>query len=477
MIGNLVRVALIGALAIGASPAAGAQTAPGGAWSHPAGQVETAPDGLTPEALVAAALASSDDLAALEARATAAEANVRLARLAWTPRFDVGAVAQWMSVEESGSLGTLVGAPGAAPGPLPADTQLYAFELGFPTYGHSYALQASMVVPISEYLLRIPGQQEMAAQAAQRASDEGVTAAAGIRLQAEALYWQWFAALGQSAIANDSMQTVLRLVEVLEVRAGAGAVGDGPLVQAQARLARAALEAQQADQAVQVAREQIRVLMGAATPPSAPGVGPEGDATWVPATLDEAVALALAERPEFVTLEATTAIARERVDQAGIERWPSLAAVAEGYTTRPWQRVQPAEDRFGFGWTLTLQLGWSPNDMVMTVPRRRSAEADLLAVESQTASTRESVELDVVSAWWALQGATAALETAESGLALSTRALALQEAAWEAGAVPVVDVLDAESERSRAALSTLLAQVQREIALSRLAWALGLGAR
>src|SRR3954468_16915408 len=114
------------------------------------------PGGLTADEVARRAAAVSPAVRARAADAAGAEAAVAEARAGSLPRVQGQARRSRLSTLVAPSLGNLVIAPpGTPPGPLPAGTELLSAPVAFPQRQDQTVLQASLTIPLSDYLLRV----------------------------------------------------------------------------------------------------------------------------------------------------------------------------------------------------------------------------------------------------------------------------------------------------------------------------------
>ena len=111
--------------------------------------------GLTADQVAERVLRSSPELESRKQRVAAARAAVDQARAAFVPKIALSASLGVASRPQSGDLGTLVVAPQSGPGPLAPGALLVNQPISFPLApAHRYGVQASLTVPLSDYLLR-----------------------------------------------------------------------------------------------------------------------------------------------------------------------------------------------------------------------------------------------------------------------------------------------------------------------------------
>src|SRR5882757_2080243 len=166
---------MLGALALGATLLLGGVVGAdpvaddAGTLDSKLGRVLGAPGGLTSDVVAARAEATSFDVKSKQAELEAAAAGVDQALVAYFPKLTGLARYTRLSPIDQPSFGTLVAAPSATPGPIPAGTALVGVPLSFPVILNQYLVQATLNVPVSDYILRIPQNYAAASKSAKAA--------------------------------------------------------------------------------------------------------------------------------------------------------------------------------------------------------------------------------------------------------------------------------------------------------------------
>ena len=161
------------------------------------------PGGLTAADVAARSEATSFEVRAREEELLAAAAGVDQALVNYFPKLTLSARYTRLSPLESASFGNLVTAPNSQAGQdLPAGSRLVAFPLAFPVVLNQTILQASLNVPISDYVLRIP--QAYAAATKSERSAALASRAAHLKAAADARvsYYTWVRARLQQVVVQ-----------------------------------------------------------------------------------------------------------------------------------------------------------------------------------------------------------------------------------------------------------------------------------
>lgn len=410
--------------------------------------------GLTAEAAAARAIKVSPEVRRRAADVAAANAAAAQVQLVNVPR--ISTTLQYTRLSE-------VDTPQLAPG------------FSFPVFLNAYAASAEIAVPLSDYVLRIP---ELVAGAragleAARASQQSSTVA--VAAAAKVAYYEWVRAHLQKVVAERSVKQVEATLGQIRALVDVQRASRADLLRVEALLASAKLAAMQLAGVVEVRAEALRLTIGAG-PEEVLVIGEDVRGELPPRTLDAIDALivaAQARRVELRTLEAgITARERQRqAEKAG--RLPRLAAFAQVNYANPNQRVIPSRDQFDLTWAAGLSLSWSVNDFLGSRVGVEGLEAEVSGLRADRDRLSDGIRLEVVQAVTALRTAQSALETTAQGLAAAEESYRVRKQLLAFERATAVEVVDAESEVTRARITALSARVDLRLALVQLARALG----
>lgn len=222
---NTLRLSLLcslwcSVLAFGGSPA---RAEPGGG-ADVAQLLDRASDvagGLTSDQLAATARATSPQLAARAEDRAAAAADADQARAAYLPHLTLTARAVRLSDITPAPVGDVVVALGSPQGPLAPGAKLASEPIRFPVLLDQTALDAQLVVPISDEVLRIARGVAAAEHRADAARLVEQAQQRTVSADARLLYYTWARARLSALVAADAVhQAELHLADV-ERRAAA----------------------------------------------------------------------------------------------------------------------------------------------------------------------------------------------------------------------------------------------------------------
>jgi outer membrane protein TolC len=185
------------------------------------------------------------------------------------------------------------------------------------------------------------------------------------------------------------------------------------------------------------------------------------------------IAHARDRRLEVKSLEATVAALREQVKLARASYYPRLDALLDLTHANPNTRLIPPADEFTFSWAVGVQLTWSPNDLAAARTQVHGALARVAQIEAQREQLRDGLRMEVVQAFHSLRETEVAMRTTVTGLAAAEESYRVRQEQFRNGRAKVVEVVDAETDLTRARLEAVNARVDRRIARERLAHAVG----
>ena len=185
-------------------------------------------------------------------------------------------------------------------------------------------------------------------------------------------------------------------------------------------------------------------------------------------TEDDAVARAKQQRPEAKLADARIKQAEKGVDLAVGDYLPMVNAIAS-YNHSEGQGFIAVKDS-GF---IGLTLDWNLWDWGVRGSKVKQAKSGVRSAKKFRASLDDQLALDVRSKWLAATTKRKTLEVAEKGLKAAEEAHRLQNVRFAGGAGTTTEVIDAESEVSRARSQATIARYQYLVSWMALVRAVG----
>jgi outer membrane protein TolC len=185
-------------------------------------RIARVPGGWTADSVGARARKTSFDVAAMQASLRAAEAHVTAAVVAFFPRLSgLGTYTRYQDLTQP-SLGTLVEAATAvSPGPISSTTPLAAVPLSFVIPLDYWVAQATLTVPLTDYVLRLSQEHGAASRRADAAQLNTLASQAQAYSDAKIAFYQYVKAVAQrdvlvqaKAVAQVHLQDAQNLFRV-----------------------------------------------------------------------------------------------------------------------------------------------------------------------------------------------------------------------------------------------------------------------
>jgi outer membrane protein TolC len=422
-------------------------------------------------------LAASPTLEARKRSVAAAAAGVSSAKAGYLPIVTLSANYTRLSDIDSPSLGSLV-ATNAPPGqPIdPTTDVLIPVELQFPIVVDNYTLAARLIVPISDYFLRV-GPGVAASNRAHEASrfQEAATRNDLVR-DARLAYYGWIRAQANELISQQALDQASGHYADSKNSFDAGLVSKADVLRFDTEVKGAQARLERAKHGVELAIIRLGVLMG-----DRPGQRYEaGEDIFAPAPEldhlprpDAAYSEALAKRPELKALERAESALREQAKIARAANYPRLDGQANAIYANPNPRYFPQNDEFRGTWDAGITLSWTPTDIASAQAETSVLEARALEVAANRRAFLEGLRLDVNQVLRLAAEARFEIGVAREAVASAEESYRVRRELFRAGRATTVEVTDAETVLTRARSALVDAHVAGRVALAELRHSLG----
>jgi outer membrane protein TolC len=376
--------------------------------------------------------------------------------------------------------GNLVGTLAPA-GVIPANTPLESVPVNFsfPFFVlDNWLFQATITVPISDYLLRTDQSYSAATHSREAAQWDVATARAGSDANGRLAYYTWLDARGAVIVAVEALNDQRTHLRDARNQFAAGNASKADVLRAETAVASAELALEHAKNLSDLGEKQLRVAMHAGEGETlVVGEDLEAPVPTVQGNLRQMTIEALASRPEVRSADANAASAQETARAAKASRWPVVSAFGDGILGNPNPRYIPPSNVFNATWDLGAQVTWSPNDLITANGNIRDLETRVAAIEANKNVTRDNIEVEVTQMLQAVHEADFSIESSTRELASAQEAYRVQRELFNNGRGTSTTLADAESDLTRARLDLLNARVNARTARIRLEHALGRDAR
>jgi len=414
--------------------------------------------GLTAAQAAARARGASPQVARKLAEVDAAIAGTRAAELARVPHLEATLAYTRLSAVDPIEL-----APGVT----------------LPVFLDSYDARSQLVVPLSDYLLRLPHAID-AARLGERAARAGERAAElDAATQARVAYYEWVRARLQVLVAERQVEQVRATLDQVRILVAGDRLSRADLLRIESQEAEAEQTLDGLRTLATLREEALRLRIGARSDEHLTIGEDVRAAVAVPRTawLDDEMHRASSQRLDLraVDLAIQASDARRRAERAGV--LPRLSAFASATYADPNERVFPPADEFELTWAAGAQLSWSLDGALQAHQASRRAAAETRALRADRDQLGQAARLQVMAAQQDVGNAQRALATSQKRLDAAEEGYRVRRAFLDAQRGTAVELVDAETDLTRARIAALDARIDLRIALAELHHALGDDAR
>ncbi len=434
------------------------------------------PNGLSSDLVAGRATATSFTLRQRREEVAAAIAGVNQAIVALMPRLTL--LARYVRLSDVGpsNLGNVAVPPPMLPqGPIPTGTPLFNVPIELPVILNQTTLQATLAVPISDYLLRLP----MLHAAARATRDAARATEAATRLQVatdgRVAYYGWARARLSGVVAEAAVTQAKAHREVARRLFDAGVVSKADTMRVEAQLAASELFLERARDLEVVLAEQLRIAMHDEQK-AGYEIGEDLQAELPPLAEEPLASLAdeaWAHRLEPAALRDAVRAQRAQTNVVRGAALPQLAAFGDLVDANPNPRFFPYRDAYDFTWDVGVQLSWTPNESALNGLGAAGAAARARALDAQLGALRDAVRFEVVQLYEAAREADFAVQSTRRGLEAAEESYRVRRELFQHGRSTSFEMTDAETDVTQARLGALGARIDQRITRARLQHALG----
>lgn len=435
---------------------------------------------LTAESAATAAVKTSKYVAVDQAKLKAAAAQVDAAWDQFWPRLSFTARYTRLSPIDPPTLGTTdyravyTTAPDRSP--ITPGTPMFAVasSFSFPVILNQYTLQASLLVPLSDYVFRTWQQHESALASYDAAKWNAEVTRISAAADAKVAFYNYLRARGTVIVAKSAVAQAQAHLKDMKNRLDAKVVTVADVARVEANLASAELAVIKSENLVILTEANLRMLMHA-TDEKAFALGENLDAELpkMDADIAKLKAQAFAKRPELKAVDAQIASLEKNADVVAAGMYPRLDAIGNVTYANPNQRIFPQEEKFKATWDVSLQLTWSPNDAMIAHDQKKIVSGNIGVLKATRDQISDGLALDVTNAYTKVREAEASVTTTAVELRAAEEAYRVRKEQFSLGSTTSALLIDAEADVTRARLNHLNARVDLRIARVQLKKAIG----
>lgn len=422
-------------------------------------------NGLTADEVARRTLHSNPDVTAKQKAVEAADASRDETKARYYPKLDLGARYTRLSDLQATCL------PLNGPtSPCVPSTSI------FPVILNNYNLQATLSIPLSDYVLRLSNSMASANHNKTAAQLDERATRLSIARDARLYYYQWIRAQGGAYVAAKALESAQGHQQDAKNAFDAGLVSRADVLRTVSQQKTAELAVARAANNVAIATEQLRVLMVDTTQTNyeiGENILNELPPYAVPPSPDAGYAEALERRLEMRQLGETEAALRAEAAVARAGRYPRLDAQGNAVYANPNTRYVPPDATWRGTWDASIVLSWTPTNIFGATAQAKNAEAHADEVAARKGALRNALHMEVSQAMNALAEATFGLSVSKDNLEAASENYRVRRELYRAGKATIVEVTDAETELTRARLEVVNSHVDERIARVALTHALG----
>jgi outer membrane protein TolC len=338
-----------------------------------------------------------------------------------------------------------------------------------------YLLEGTVGVPLSDYLLRFPKLNQAARLGVDVAKTNRIASEVNAGQDARLAYYEWLRARLQVLVAERQHAQVLTVLKQVRALAEAQRLSKADLMRVESQEAEAERTADVLRYLSALREEQLRILIGA-KPDEKLEIGDDarGEVTGpAPGTLDDMVKQATANRLEFRAIDLGILAKEKARESEAANYFPHLSAFASADYANPNNRIFPQAKKWDFTWLAGVQLTWTLNDTLIEKTNQDRLRAEIDELRADRENLLRGTRIEVLQAQQAVQLAQLGYATSQKGLAAAEEGYRVRRELLNAERATAVELVDAETDLTRARVSAINARVDLRVAMIQLRHALG----
>jgi outer membrane protein len=420
------------------------------------------------------AVRASYEAAAARSAQGAAQARVDQASYAFLPKVSVSARYTRLSDFTPSPLFPFAIAATDAPAGAVSPPTVSTGPVSIAPILDNYVLDATLTLPVSDYVLRLARGLSAAKHGRDAAEWETVVTDSRARLSGRIAFYEW---LRTNASVDAAKQSVAEqrahLTDVThQVSQGNASRADALRVDSAVASAEATLAEADAQQAT--AETQLRTLLhlsesvsltthDAVNAPLEP----------VPRNRVEWLSEAYRTRAELRGLEAAESAARAQASVARATYLPTVGAFANATYANPNPRYFPPEAAWQATWAIGVSATWTPTDIPGAHASASEADARGDALIARRNALRDALAVEIAQYFESVRAADAKVVATDKQLESASEAHRVTRSLFANARATTSNVLDAETDLARARLAWVNARVDALVARARLEHAAG----
>lgn len=340
---------------------------------------------------------------------------------------------------------------------------------------NSYSFDASLAVPISDYVFKVSHGVAAASRQRDAAAYDRNATFASVARDARVAYYTWIRQQTQVVIQEQAVEQAQGHQRDTQNSFVAGLASKADVLRTQSDVANAMLQLETARNNSAVATAQLDVAMG--LPPGQPHeIGEEvfveaPELASLPSS-EAALREALEKRAEIKSLDASAAASRQLAKQSRIGNYPRLDGQAAATYSKPNQRYV-VDTNFHATWQAGVVLSWTPTAIPANDAAASQAEGKAAELVAQRRAAVDGMKVEIEQALRSAETARYSIAVATTALTSAEESQRVRTELFRAGRGTLVELTDAETALTNARANLADAYIQARIALVQLNHALG----
>ncbi|HEX4451597.1 MAG TPA: TolC family protein [Kofleriaceae bacterium] len=348
-------------------------------------------------------------------------------------------------------------------------------SLAFNFLQNYYLAEATISIPVSDYLYRYPKLVGAAKIALEVAKTTRASAWVAAGQDARTAYYEWLRAKLQVIVAQRQVAQVQATLGQVRAQAEVQRISRADLLRVESQEAEAEQTAAQLTNIAELREEQLRVMLQVPdAQPLAIGEDIRKDVSAPAARqLDEMMGHVTAHRLDYLAI-VQGIDARVKQNEAEVPNYlPKVSAFGVADYANPNQRIFPQEDKFTGTWAVGVQATWNLNDALTANVNRDRLQAQTDELRADQENFVRQTRIEVLQAQQNVLLAQHDLDTTAKGLKSAEESYHVRRDLLDAGRATAVELVDSETDLTRARINALNARIDLRVAIAQLQHWLG----
>jgi outer membrane protein len=420
------------------------------------------------------AVRASYEAAAARSARGAAQARVDQATFAYLPKLSVSARYTRLSDFSPSPLFPFAIAATEAPAGTAGPPTVSTGPVSLAPILDNYALDATLILPISDYVLRLASGLSAAKHGRDAAKWEVVVADSRARLAGKMAFFEWLRANASVDAAKKNVAEQRAHVTDVANQVTQGRASRADALRVESALANAEATLAEAEAQLATAETRLRTLLHLSDSASLT----TQDAVNAPLdsmarNKNEWLGEAYRSRAELRGLDAAESAARAQASVARATYVPTVGAFANATYANPNPRYFPPEAAWHGTWAAGVAATWTLTDIPGARASAFEADARGDALVAQRNALRDALAVEVVQYFESVRAADAKVVATDKQLESALEAYRVTRSLFVNTRATTSNVLDAETDLARARFAWVNARIDARVARARLEHAAG----